>query len=82
MKIQKDKEIGLKACNDFYNKYNLTPGTMLSQLYKLKSLTKEQIKISSDCTKLITISKLFGGQTNFYKLAGLNKKNGKWVKHG
>lgn len=79
-KIQKDKEFGLKACNDFYKKYNLTPGTMFSQLYKLKSLTKEQIKISSECNKLISISKLFGGQTNFYKLAGLSKKNGRWIK--
>lgn len=79
-KIQIDKEFGLKACNDFYNKYNLAPGTMFSRLYKLKSLTKEQKEVLSECIKLITISKLFGGQTKFYKLSGLIKNNGRWVK--
>lgn len=77
---EKTKQLGIKLCKDFYNKYNLTPGTMNSQLYKLKIFTKEQKEISNECNKLIHISKLFGGQTKFYELSGLIKKNRKWIK--
>jgi hypothetical protein len=77
--IQDTKEWGLRACKEFYDKYKLTPGTIYSQLYKTQTLTKEEKQIASECIRLIHVSKLFGGQTNFYKLSGLIKENHHWV---
>jgi hypothetical protein len=77
--VQDMKERGLIACKEFFHKHKVTPGTMFSRLYKLQTLTDEQKTLASECTTLIHISKLFGGQTNFYKLSGLIKENHHWV---